>query len=266
VVIALTFSSLLLPSLSNDFRVSALNLFFRFLPRNSAMAKKKQKDPNQTPQNDTVSAPSSIFDTLFANAPEQNTATAASLFSDENPFKRKASQPAPISDVSEKSIVDEKKRKKKKDESSVIDSNSAIEVSEKKKKKKSGSDEGEEKEKELNLDVETIGKKKKRKRDEVEKEWEEKKYGIVEGGDKDEKVGNKRKLRDNPADMLVSKEGFDDEDKLLRTIFVGNLPLKVKKKTLLKEFKQFGEVESVRIRSVPLQDVGIRYLFCFVSV
>jgi nucleolar protein 12 len=40
----------------------------------------------------------------------------------------------------------------------------------------------------------------------------------------------------------------------------------VKKKTLLKEFKQFGEVESVRIRSVPLQDVGIRYWFCFVSV
>jgi nucleolar protein 12 len=227
------------------------------------MAKKKQKEPKQTPQNDSVSAPSSIFDTLFANAPEQIT---ASLFSDENPFKRKASQPAPISDVSEKSIVDEKKRKKKKEESFVIDSNSAIEVSEKKKKKKSGSDEGEEKEKELNLDVETIGKKKKRKRDEVEKEWEEKKYGIVEGGDKDEKVGNKRKLRDNPADMLVSKEGFDDEDKLLRTIFVGNLPLKVKKKTLLKEFKQFGEVESVRIRSVPLQDVGIRYLFCFVSV
>ncbi|PNX94369.1 nucleolar protein 12-like [Trifolium pratense] len=213
------------------------------------MAKKKQKDPKQTPQNDTVSAPSSIFDTLFANAPEQIIPTAASLFSDENPFKRKASQPASISDVSEISV-----RKKKKEESSVIDSNSAIEVSEKKKKKKSGSDEGEEKEKELNLDVETIGKKKKRKRDEVEKEWEEKKYGIVEGGDKDEKVGNKRKLRDNPVDMLVSKEGFDDEDKLLRTIFVGNLPLKVKKKTLLKEFKQFGEVESVRIRSVPLKD------------
>lgn len=54
--------------------------------------------------------------------------------------------------------------------------------------------------------------------------------------------------------MMVSKEGFDDEDKLLRTIFVGNLPLKVKKKTLLKKFKNFGEDESVRIRSVPLQD------------
>ncbi|KAJ0113562.1 hypothetical protein Patl1_03528 [Pistacia atlantica] len=51
-------------------------------------------------------------------------------------------------------------------------------------------------------------------------------------------------------------EGFDDENKLLRTVFVGNLPLKVKKKLLLKEFSKFGEVESIRIRSVPILDVG----------
>ncbi|GMP21992.1 hypothetical protein CsSME_00000179 [Camellia sinensis var. sinensis] len=54
--------------------------------------------------------------------------------------------------------------------------------------------------------------------------------------------------------MVVSKEGFDDEDKLLRTMFVGNLTLKVKKKALFKEFSQFGEVESVRIQSIPLLD------------
>ncbi|XP_058777455.1 nucleolar protein 12-like [Vicia villosa] len=237
------------------------------------MAKKKQKEPQQTPKNDTVSSSSSVFDVLFGNAPEQITGTAASLFSDDNPFKRKPPQPALISDVtdhtpnSENGDVDEKKRKRNKEKNPVLDSNSAIKVSEKKKKKKSGLNEkeGEEKEKEHILDVETIGKeKKKRKRDEVEKEWEEKKYGIVKGGDKDEregfeneKVGSKRKVRDNPADMMVSKKGFDDEDKLLRTIFVGNLPLKVKKKTLLNEFKKFGEVESVRIRSVPLQDTKI---------
>ena len=228
------------------------------------MGKKKQKEPQQISQNDTVSAPSSIFDKLFGNAPELITAPVASLFSDENPFKRKPSQPTLISDpidhilISENGVVDEKKRKRNKEKSHVLDSNSAIKVSEKKKKKNSGS--GEAEEKELNLDGEAIGKKK-RKKDEIEKEWEEKKYGIVEGGDKDEnegfvteKVGNKRKVRDNPADMLASREGFDDEDKLLRTIFVGNLPLNVKKKTLIKGFKNFGEVESVRIRSVPLQD------------
>ncbi|XP_021832540.1 RNA-binding protein 34 [Prunus avium] len=101
---------------------------------------------------------------------------------------------------------------------------------------------------------------KKRKRDELEKEYEAKKYGVKESedvGDKDvgaKVVGEKRKMVDNPADMLVSNEGFDDESKLLRTVFVGNLPLKVKKKVLIKEFSKFGEVESVRIRSVPILD------------
>lgn len=239
------------------------------------MGKKKQKEPQQTPKNDTVSSSSSVFDVLFGNASEQITGTTASLFSDDNPFKRKPPQPALIADVTDNTpnpeigVVDEKKRKRNKEKSPVLDSNSAIEVSEKKKKKKSGLNEKEGEEKQLVLDVVAVGQKK-RKRDEVEKEWEEKKYGIVEGGDEDEregfeneKVGSKRKVRDNPADMMVSKEGFDDEDKLLRTIFVGNLPLKVKKKTLLKEFKNFGEVESVRIRSVPLQDVGIPFVYSF---
>ena len=67
------------------------------------------------------------------------------------------------------------------------------------------------------------------------------------------------KMLEGVETASVSKEGFDDEDKLLRTVFVGNLPLKVKKKTLLKEFKKFGEVESVRIRSVPIQDVGFPF-------
>ncbi|KAF5932510.1 hypothetical protein HYC85_028681 [Camellia sinensis] len=59
-------------------------------------------------------------------------------------------------------------------------------------------------------------------------------------------VGEKRKKIDDSVDMVVSKEGFDDEDKLLRTVFVGNLTLKVKKKALFKEFSQFGEVESTK--------------------
>lgn len=94
-------------------------------------------------------------------------------------------------------------------------------------------------------------KKKKRKRDEIEEEYEAQHYGTVA---KVEGVGEKRKSVVNPAEMLVSKEGFDDESKLLRTVFVGNLPLKIKKKALLKEFSVFGEVESVRIRSVPILD------------
>ncbi|KAK7309634.1 hypothetical protein RJT34_06522 [Clitoria ternatea] len=222
------------------------------------MGKKKPKDPQQTPQNDTVSPPPGIFGKLFSNAPKQSTATTASLFSDDNPFRRKPQPPAPLSDSTnhgQSPNSDDTKRKRKKEKDKTLDLDSSIEASEKKKKKKHGSDENGGEGKGLNLDAEAIEKgKRKRKRDEVEKEWEEKKYGEVEEGIGNKTVGSKRKALDDPADMMVSKEGFDDEDKLLRTVFVGNLPLKVKKKTLLKEFKKFGEVESVRFRSVPLQD------------
>ncbi|CAI9780958.1 unnamed protein product [Fraxinus pennsylvanica] len=98
-------------------------------------------------------------------------------------------------------------------------------------------------------------KKKKRKRDELELEYEASRYGEADKQEKEnDVVGEKRKKMNNPEDMMVSKEGFDDENKLLRTVFVGNLPLKMKKKALLKEFAKFGEVESVRIRSVPIID------------
>lgn len=106
-------------------------------------------------------------------------------------------------------------------------------------------------------------KKKKRKRDELERQYEAKKFGAVEEEEEEEKrekkvvVGVKRKTVDSVEDMVVSNTGFDDESKLLRTVFVGNLPLKIKKKALIKEFKQFGEIESVRIRSVPVLDTKL---------
>ncbi|KAJ6703928.1 RNA-BINDING PROTEIN 34 [Salix viminalis] len=102
---------------------------------------------------------------------------------------------------------------------------------------------------------------KKRKRDDLESEYEAKKYGSVVNDEENVGVvvGAKRKRADGEADVLVSKEseGFDDENKLLRTVFVGNLPLKVKKKALIKEFSTFGEVQSVRIRSMPITESKI---------
>ncbi|KAI4998043.1 hypothetical protein ZWY2020_053385 [Hordeum vulgare] len=55
-------------------------------------------------------------------------------------------------------------------------------------------------------------------------------------------------------------EVFDDEGKLLRTVFVENLPLRTKKKALTKEFTTFGVVDSVRICSVPLGDCTMEAL------
>ncbi|KAI8530481.1 hypothetical protein RHMOL_Rhmol11G0062300 [Rhododendron molle] len=122
-------------------------------------------------------------------------------------------------------------------------------------------EQGEGKNQNVGVGVEVKGmdkKKKKRKRDEVEAEYEARRYGVNDGGGEGELggkvVGEKRKKADDTIDAVVSKEGFDDEAKLIRTVFVGNLPLKVKKKALFREFSQFGEVDSVRIRSVPLLD------------
>ncbi|MCL7025430.1 hypothetical protein MKW94_011741 [Papaver nudicaule] len=180
--------------------------------------------------------------------------------------------------VSEPKSVKKKKDKKKKREkeekpdsnNEKLDSDSDNNVeSIKKRKKVVNSEKKEEKEEENpNLNVlendEKKEKKKKRKRAEIEDVYEAKTYGVDEkidgknekdGNNKSKtKVGEKRKTRDDPSQTMVSIEGFDDESKLLRTVFVGNLPLKTKKKALLKEFSQFGEVDSVRIRSIPILD------------
>ncbi|KAJ8555160.1 hypothetical protein K7X08_012656 [Anisodus acutangulus] len=292
------------------------------------MAKKsKEKQKQQSPPNNNETSNSSdIFNTLFGTTPTDT--NIASLFSDNNPFKRKpydnpTATQEPKLDVLEASIdnqtdTTEIKIRKKKDKSVIFEetnedkdgkskrvsisgveeSNGVVFYSVKKKGKKVmlGSEYvGEEanedndgkskrvslsevdesngvvfgslkkkKDKKVILGEESIGEeanedKKKRKKDEIEAEYEAKKYGVVdmdevEKGIGEMVVGEKRKKMDNPEDMMVTIEGFDDESKLLRTIFVGNLDLKIKKKALMKEFGSFGEIESVRIRSIPLTD------------
>lgn len=65
---------------------------------------------------------------------------------------------------------------------------------------------------------------------------------------------------DDTANILKRKktkgEREEEERKLLRTIFVGNLSTTVKKKHLVREFSQFGTVETARLRSVALVDVS----------
>ncbi|WCJ29139.1 RNA-binding (RRM/RBD/RNP motifs) family protein [Euphorbia peplus] len=186
-------------------------------------------------------------------------AAISSIFSDSNPFKRKPTEPPSEkpnqtpTDVDTPDDSTNRKRSKLKISSNDTSKSKSIEVLE---------DEDRKGDRNVGAVIEDKIERKKRKRDDVEGEYEAKKYGAVLE-DKDNVavvvVGEKRKKTENEADMLVSKdpEGFDDESKLLRTVFVGNLPLKVKKKALIKEFSQFGEVESVRIRSVPIADTKI---------
>ncbi|KAL6176024.1 hypothetical protein ACLB2K_052660 [Fragaria x ananassa] len=224
------------------------------------MGRKKPKDP----ETDAVSGQPDIFKTLFGDAATPD--ASAAIFSDDNPFRRKNQEPgsafaaAPSLETVANGEV--KKRKKKATDSVAEEEEAPLES--KKKSKKENPNLESEKEKDivsnlvlgLGSNDPNLGKKK-RKRDELEREYEAKKYGVKENqeeGDVGKKVGEKRKTVDNPADMLVSEEGFDDESKLLRTVFVGNFPVNVKKKVLIREFSKFGEVESVRIRSVPIED------------
>ncbi|KAL2454426.1 RNA-binding (RRM/RBD/RNP motif) family protein [Abeliophyllum distichum] len=267
------------------------------------MAKKRKEKSN--PNNSSNPDSSSVFKTLFGETIEEN-ATSLSLFSENNPFRRKpqenktqkpqhelglgsgekdAENEGTLRNLNSSELMEKKKRKKDKKESEDFD----LELSGESKKLKRDESKGTKKddiskleengttggldvEKKRSLDlngkdggsgIENVNKKKKRKRDEmeVELEYEARLYGEADEKEKEKEkekennvVGEKRKKMDNPEDMMVSKEGFDDENKLLRTVFVGNLPLKIKKKALLKEFAKFGEVESVRIRSVPIID------------
>ncbi|WOK99034.1 hypothetical protein Cni_G07746 [Canna indica] len=182
-----------------------------------------------------------------------------SLFSVDNPFRRKPQEESPaappnlglvIPDKSLNSVDLAEERKRKRDKTNGTPTSVSTPASIPKKRKKLENDgEGE-------LSKE---KRKKRKRDEIEEEYEKRMYGAAEidaeNGRRTIAVGEKRKQDDVIAlDMTVPKESFDDESKLMRTVFVGNLPLKTKRKALLKVFANFGEIDSVRIRSVPIVD------------
>ncbi|XVF52002.1 hypothetical protein PTKIN_Ptkin04bG0230300 [Pterospermum kingtungense] len=246
------------------------------------MGKKKSNKPKTPAGDDTVSSQSdNIFKTIFGEVSEQNGA-ASSLFSDANPFRRKPVEPVESPEKVD-SLDSDKQRKRKGNEKVQNPSLGSVEeATETRKAKKektlvnpnSGSLSGNVESSDFDANglvskenKETPegpegkdGKRKKRKRDEVEKEYEERKYGAAAvaaaaAAEEEVVVGQKRKkAEDDGVVTLVPKEGFDDESKLLRTVFVGNLPIKVKKKLLIKEFSKFGEIESVRIRSVPLND------------
>ncbi|XP_078170200.1 RNA-binding (RRM/RBD/RNP motifs) family protein [Carex rostrata] len=153
-----------------------------------------------------------------------------SLFTDDNPFRRKPSpEPSPaVKEIRTEEAPPKKLKSEKESEKQNRNQSSSPKV---RKRKRGG---------------------------EVENESDKIKQAVLKAVSLS--IGGKRKADDLEAQAAPFKEEpepFDDENKLLRTVFVGNLPLRVKKKEILKEFQQFGEVESVRIRSVPLADTKV---------
>nr|CAD1818656.1 unnamed protein product [Ananas comosus var. bracteatus] len=197
-----------------------------------------------------------------------------SLFSADNPFRRKPSseptlgapQPAPALGSPATAAEDpeypqnvstkDKKRRREKDGNPNPSPSSAPDSILKKRKKLGKEEEEEEEGRES-----PKKKRRKRKRDEIEEEYEQRKYGgggaAAEngeegggggggggGGEVVVRVGGKRKADDVASEAAAAAakedESFDDESKLVRTVFVGNLPVKTKKKAVLKEFGKFG--------------------------
>lgn len=63
------------------------------------------------------------------------------------------------------------------------------------------------------------------------------------------------------ADDVPAAEGAtnttNDPAKDDRTLFVGNLPISMDQKAIIKLFKEYGKVESVRIRSIPIAGMKV---------
>ncbi|GJM97286.1 hypothetical protein PR202_ga14203 [Eleusine coracana subsp. coracana] len=155
------------------------------------------------------------------------------LFSADNPFRRKPSTEEPPAPAAATPV-----RKHPKPDAGAAEPSS--------KKKRKEEDEG--------------APRRKRKRDEVASGAVRKPHGAAV--EQPPTVGAKRKAPDDAATAAAGAgeeddDAFDDESKLLRTVFVGNLPLRTKRKALIKEFSAFGQIESVRIRSVPITDITI---------
>ncbi|KAL0296347.1 UNVERIFIED_CONTAM: RNA-binding protein 34 [Sesamum radiatum] len=258
---------------------------------------KKAKNPlkdgstNHASKSNEGENSSTVFKTLFGEISEQNSASN-SLFSENNPFRRKpleTRQPNHESGLGFAGKDAGIKKSKKFRAAELQGDEKNVNANHLESKETLGKDIGDIPRKvesgEFSVKNEKK-KKKKRKRDEVEAEYEARLYGVMdetkENKGESSVLGEKRKKMENPEDTMVPKEGFDDESKLLRTVFVGNLPLKLKKKEIVKEFAKFGEVESVRIRSVPIIDGkmprkgavikkrinenGDRFVFCWSSL
>eukprot|EP00041_Stephanoeca_diplocostata_P004753 m.49698 g.49698 ORF g.49698 m.49698 type:complete len:336 (-) comp15339_c0_seq5:170-1177(-) len=54
------------------------------------------------------------------------------------------------------------------------------------------------------------------------------------------------------GDTVLRKSSKSDRERTQRTIFVGNLPVKTRSKTVEKLFKPFGKIEAIRFRSIGL--------------
>ncbi|XP_050513918.1 RNA-binding protein 34 [Diabrotica virgifera virgifera] len=72
----------------------------------------------------------------------------------------------------------------------------------------------------------------------------------------DEKVSSEQNGQEKETAKKKVKVEHDPEEQE-RTIFVGNVPIKIKKKKIKQFFKKYGTIETLRIRGIPVADPKI---------
>jgi len=105
-------------------------------------------------------------------------------------------------------------------------------------------------------DEEPPTKKAKKKADAQDAEGsDKKKKGEVKDGEEEEEATYKTPSRKFQVRDELTKEKKLDPEKEGRTVFVGNLPSTVNPKAIKRRFKEYGEVECVRLRNVARPDM-----------
>lgn len=73
---------------------------------------------------------------------------------------------------------------------------------------------------------------------------------------KKQKLNKNEKNAERRIKKKIKEESkTQDPVELERTIFVGNIPITCDKKKIKKHFKKYGEIETVRIRGIPVADL-----------
>ncbi|XP_062868771.1 RNA-binding protein 34 [Trichomycterus rosablanca] len=171
-----------------------------------------------------------VSDSLCSSQTSTANSALSSLFSLTSPYSKAAFVPAPKV---------EQKTSCKKETSGVLSSGGSLKDIKSKKEKSLAEKKLEDREGALqNADDEDVQKSKKKVKRKALKTDDE---DLLE----EERAAKRQKTTWNKAEERI---------KLKRTVFVGNLPVSCKKKDLKKIFKDLGEIESVRFRSVLRED------------
>ncbi|GMF50036.1 unnamed protein product [Phytophthora fragariaefolia] len=215
-----------------------------------------KKSKRETPEPEVAALEPEVAAAVKQQVQNQSASGLADVFaSSAASFGKKASYaPAVKAETEERKEAKEVKDKKK----DVVDGNKK-EKKEKKKAKKEkkkqeqeqGRDEHEtETEEEKSQETETEVEK-----SEGEKEAAEEEAGKADDGEKKKKNKKQKKKKSEEADEET--EPAIEDEKMARTVFVGNVSLDATQKDIKNHFSVCGKVESVRLRHLPIAGCAV---------